>query len=94
MPWWGWLIVAALALVALYYGVALVFFAKTSKRVFRSFDDVRDAHFIADPRDPFEHRHGTALGEKGFFKDDPFDDPFFKDPFGKGQTRKPNSKYL
>lgn len=28
------------------------------------------------------------------FKADPFDDPFFKDPFGKGQTRKPHDRFL
>ena len=27
-------------------------------------------------------------------KSDPFDDPFFKDPFGRGQTRKPHDRYL
>jgi hypothetical protein len=57
MPWWGWLITAVVVLVALYYVVALVFFTKVSKRVFKTHDDI-------------------------FNGKDPFDDPFFKDPFG------------
>lgn len=57
MPWWGWLIVAALAMAAVYGTVALVFFAKTSKRVFSTFDDTRATFDILDKdvplSDPF-----------------------------------------
>lgn len=55
IPWWGWVIIAVVAMVGVYYALALAFFHKASKHVFRTFDDVRDAHFTADPRDPFPH---------------------------------------
>jgi hypothetical protein len=64
IPWWGWVIIAVVAMAGIYGTVALLFFHKASKRVFRTFDDVRDAHFTVDPREPW--------GGK-----DPFDDPFF-----------------
>lgn len=67
IPWWGWLIIAVVALVAVFYGIVLVFFAKTSKRVFRTFDDVSKGPHAR--RDPFD---------APFFKRDHFNDPFFK----------------
>lgn len=76
MPWWGWLITVVVALVALYYVVVLVFFAKVSKRVFGTHDKI-------------QRRAGGLFGDG-----DPFDDPFFKDPFGRGETRKPHDRYL
>lgn len=51
MVWWGWLIVAALTLAAVYGAVALVFFTRVSKRVFRTFDDTRS---ILNKDDPFD----------------------------------------
>jgi hypothetical protein len=62
MPWWGWLIVAGLSLVALYYVVVLVFAGKVAKRVFKAHDSV----------------------QAKLDGDDPFDDPFFKQPFVHG----------
>jgi hypothetical protein len=76
MPWWGWLITVVVGLIALYYLVALVFFAKVSKRVFKTHDQIT-------------RRPGGLFGDK-----DPFDDPFFKDPFGRGEVRKPHDRYL
>jgi hypothetical protein len=58
MPWWGWLITVVVALVALYYVVALVFFAKVSKRVFKTHDQIT-------------RRPGGLFGDKDPF-DDPF----------------------
>lgn len=51
MPWWGWLIASVVALVGLYYVVALVFFTKATKRVFNTVDRVQQHGPFDD--DPF-----------------------------------------
>lgn len=40
------------------------------------------------------NRNHDELFGTARFKADPFDDPFFKDPFGRGQVRKPHDRYL
>lgn len=75
---WWGWLIAAVIALGAAYLVIWAVFARTV------FKQVKSVHQEAS-------RH---LGESGFFKNDPFDDPFFKDPFGKGQVRKPKSKYL
>lgn len=59
IPWWGWTIIAVVALVAVYYAVALVFFAKVSKRVFKTHDEFfKTDHFKDDFPDFHRRGHG------------------------------------
>lgn len=44
-------------------------------------------------RKAIKRNHNELFGT-AHFKADPFDDPFFRDPFGRGVTRKPHDRYL
>jgi hypothetical protein len=64
IPWWGWVIIAVVAMIGVYYVVAAVFFAKVSRSIFS-----RRNHLRSPTSDPFD---------APFFKKDHFNHPFFK----------------
>lgn len=63
MPWWGWLLVAVVTLVALYYFVILGLVVKVFKRVDRGVG-----------RSPLVDQKFRDRNRKSPFRDDPFFD--------------------